>query len=69
MTVRFWWIAVLGPGCGVCDRRTGSHSSALAGINLQYGLAAHRTEQIRMFETTKGRVELRAVTGPDYGRI
>ena len=41
----------------------------LAGINLQYGLSNHRSEQIKTFETDDGRVELRAVTGPDYGRI
>ncbi len=43
--------------------------AALAGINLQYGLTANRAEQIKTFETDDGRVELRAVTGPDYGRI
>jgi hypothetical protein len=41
----------------------------LAGINLQYGLSSCRSEQIKTFETEDGRVELRAVTGPDYGRI
>ena len=41
----------------------------LAGINLQYGLSNHRTEQIKTFEADDGRVELRAVTGVDYGRI
>jgi hypothetical protein len=40
----------------------------LAGINLQYGLTAHRAEQIKTLEVDDGRVELRAVTGPDYGR-
>jgi hypothetical protein len=29
----------------------------------------HRAEQIKTLETENGRVELRAVTGPDYGRI
>ena len=43
--------------------------AALAGINLQYGLTSHRAEQIKTLETENGRVELRAVTGPDYGRI
>ena len=43
--------------------------AALAGINLQYGLTSHRAEQIKTLETDDGRVELRAVTGPDYGRI
>ena len=41
----------------------------LAGINLQYGLTAHRAEQVKTLEADHGRVELRAVTGPDYGRI
>jgi hypothetical protein len=43
--------------------------AALAGINLQYGLSSHRAEQIKTLETDDGRMELRAVTGPDYGRI
>ncbi|HUD30212.1 MAG TPA: DUF932 domain-containing protein [Novosphingobium sp.] len=41
----------------------------LAGINLQYGLISHRAEQVKTLETDDGRTELRAVTGPDYGRI
>jgi hypothetical protein len=41
----------------------------LAGINLQYGLKSHRAEQIKTLESDDCRVELRAVTGPDYGRI
>ncbi|WP_297323590.1 DUF932 domain-containing protein [uncultured Bartonella sp.] len=41
----------------------------LAAINLQYGLQANRSEKIKTLETTDGRTELRAVTGPDYGRI
>ncbi|SFU22515.1 DUF932 domain-containing protein [Mesorhizobium sp. YR577] len=43
--------------------------ASLAGINLQYGLTSHRTEQVKTLEIENGRVELRAVTGPDYGRI
>ncbi|MGD9837723.1 MAG: DUF932 domain-containing protein [Phycisphaerales bacterium] len=43
--------------------------AALAGINLQYGLTSHRAEQMKTLETDNGRIELRAVTGPDYGRI
>jgi hypothetical protein len=43
--------------------------AALAGINMQHGLLAHRGEQVKMLETDDGRTELRAVTGPDYGRI
>ena len=41
----------------------------LAGINLQYGLTNHRAEQVKTLEVANGRTELRAVTGPDYGRI
>ena len=41
----------------------------LAGINLQYGLTNHRAEQVKTMEVANGRAELRAVTGPDYGRI
>ena len=44
----------------------------LAAINLQYGLSSSRSEHIKTLETgsdTGGRTELRAVTGPDYGRI
>jgi len=37
----------------------------LAGINLQYGLTSHRAEQVKTLEIEDGRVELRAVTGPD----
>ena len=41
----------------------------LTGINLQHGLISHRAELIKTLEADNGRVELRAVTGPDYGRI
>jgi hypothetical protein len=45
----------------------------LAAINLQYGLSANRAEQIKTLETdvdgSGSRLALRAVTGPDYGRI
>lgn len=41
----------------------------LAGINLQHGLIEHRAELMKTLETEDGRVELRAVTGSDYGRI
>lgn len=37
----------------------------LAGINLQHGLLNHRAELVKTLETDDGRVELRAVTGPD----
>jgi len=41
----------------------------LAAINLQCGLSTHRQEQVKTLTTENDRVELRAVTGPDYGRI
>ncbi|UFW82446.1 DUF932 domain-containing protein [Rhizobium sp. SU303] len=41
----------------------------LAVINLQHGLLSHRAELVKTLETDDGRVELRAVTGPEYGRI
>jgi hypothetical protein len=41
----------------------------LAAINLQHGLLSHRAEKVKTLEVEDGRVELRAVTGPDYGRI
>jgi hypothetical protein len=43
--------------------------ASLAGINLQHGLLSHRAELVKTLEADDGRVELRAVTGPDYGRI
>ncbi|MFE0757928.1 DUF932 domain-containing protein [Inquilinus sp. NPDC058860] len=41
----------------------------IAGINLQHGLLSHRGELVKTLEAETGRIELRAVTGPDYGRI
>jgi hypothetical protein len=43
--------------------------AALSAINLQHGLLSHRAELVKTLEADDGRVELRAVTGPDYGRI
>ena len=43
--------------------------ATLVGINLQHGLLSHRAELVKTLEADDGRVELRAVTGPDYGRI
>jgi hypothetical protein len=43
--------------------------AAFCGINLQHGLLSHRAELVKTLEADNGRVELRAVTGPDYGRI
>ena len=44
-------------------------SAPLSAINLQHGLLSHRAELVKTLEAEDGRVELRAVTGPDYGRI
>jgi len=41
----------------------------IAGINLRYGLAHHRAEMVKTYTTENDRTELRAVTGPNYGRI
>ncbi|MBY5441054.1 DUF932 domain-containing protein [Rhizobium leguminosarum] len=41
----------------------------LAAINLQHGLRNHRAELVKTLEMDDGRLELRAVTGPEYGRI
>ncbi len=41
----------------------------LAGINMQHGLLSHRAELVKTLEADDGRIELRALTGPDYGRI
>ncbi|OLP58941.1 DUF932 domain-containing protein [Xaviernesmea oryzae] len=41
----------------------------IAAINLQHGLLHHRAEQVKTLEIAGGRTELRAITGPDYGRI
>ncbi|AHY53115.1 hypothetical protein BJS_00489 [Bradyrhizobium japonicum SEMIA 5079] len=43
--------------------------AALSAINLQHGLLSHRAELVKTLEAENGRIELRAVTGPDYGRI
>ncbi|THK36484.1 DUF932 domain-containing protein [Ensifer sp. MPMI2T] len=41
----------------------------LAGINLQHGLLNHRAELVKTLEADDGRLELRAITGPEYGRV
>ncbi|MBY5605554.1 DUF932 domain-containing protein [Rhizobium leguminosarum] len=41
----------------------------LAAVNLQHGLLNHRAELVKTLEMDDGRLELRAVTGPEYGRI
>lgn len=50
-------------------RISASTASPLIGLNLQHGLLSHRAELIKTLEADSGRIELRAVTGPDYGRI
>lgn len=37
--------------------------------NVNWGLRNHRSEMLKTYVRADGRVELRAVTGPDYGRI
>lgn len=41
----------------------------IAGINLQYGIQNFRQETVKAYVTENGGNELRAATGPDYGRI
>ena len=41
----------------------------LAAINLQHGLINHDVEQVKLLQVDNGRTELRAITGPDYGRV
>jgi hypothetical protein len=41
----------------------------LSAINLRHGLLNHNAEMVKTLETDDGRVDLRAVTGPEYGRI
>ncbi|WP_425644273.1 DUF932 domain-containing protein [Agrobacterium leguminum] len=41
----------------------------LAATNLQHGLLSHNAEMVKTLEMDDGRLELRAVTGPEYGRI
>ena len=43
--------------------------SQLVADNLQYGLAVGRSEMVKSYVRQDGAHELRAVTGPDYGRI
>lgn len=43
--------------------------SVIAGINLQYAVANLRSEAIKTYVRENGRTELRAATGPEYGRI
>lgn len=41
----------------------------IAAINLQHGLMEHRAEKAKAYITENGNIQLRALTGPDYGRI
>lgn len=43
--------------------------AALAAMPLQYGLINHREEVVKAYATQNGHVNLRALTGPQYGRI
>lgn len=42
---------------------------SIAGINLQYGLNSVRSEAVKAYCWENGDSELRAATGPEYGRI
>lgn len=42
---------------------------AIAGINIQYALSNFRQEMVKAYVTNSGALELRAMTGPEYGRI
>ena len=54
-------------------RRTGRLPAPAAGAARRHQPAVrpdlHRAEMVKTLETEDGRTELRAVTGPDYGRI
>lgn len=41
----------------------------IAGINMQYALMNFREEVVKTYVRVNGKVELRAATGPQYGRI
>lgn len=41
----------------------------IAGINMQYALATFRQENIKAYTRENGSTELRAATGPEYGRV
>lgn len=45
--------------------------ATIAGINLQWGLSGYREEKVKAYtiDDDPSSVELRAATGPDYGRI
>lgn len=43
--------------------------ATISAINLQYGLLNHRAEKVKTYTTINGTTHLRAVTGPEYGRI
>jgi hypothetical protein len=43
--------------------------AAIAGINLQYCLNNFREEHVMAYVRKNGRTELRALTGPQYGRV
>lgn len=69
MTPTHWSFGQLASQVGAPAAYLRQLPAPLAAINLQYGLTSNRAGQIKTFETDNGRVELRAVTGPDYGRI
>lgn len=64
-----WSFAQLATMVGAPSAYLRQLPAPLAAINLQYGLTSNRAELIKTLEIEEGRVELRAVTSPDYGRI
>lgn len=43
--------------------------ASLTATNLQHGLINHRAEKLRAYSTYDGNTQLKAITGPNYGRI
>lgn len=41
----------------------------IAGINLQYAVKNFREEMVKAYVRQNGEIEMRAATGPDYGRV
>ncbi len=66
-----WSFGQLAGLVGARARPPAPASAPLAPINLQYGLACELGPPVETLRRNKAgqRLELRAVTGPDYGRI
>ena len=64
-----WSFGQLASLVGAPGRYLRTLPAPIAAINLQYGLSNHRSELVKTYTSDEGRTELRAVTGPEYGRI